>query len=98
VFGAALGKIFSVVMAPTVKGYFAECQTQHSAKSIFIFKKKNFAECPCPKHSAKCFFYYFFKNSLPSAPVQALGKELLIFKKNIYFFECRGKALGKEIL
>ena len=68
---------------------------------------------PQPRHSAK-FFLFFLKSTLPSAPAQALGKVFLNnffaeclylgirqrisdFKKK-YFAECRGEALGKEIL
>ena len=46
VLGAALGKIFSVVAAPVVKGYFAECPTQHSVKTILFFLKITLPSAP----------------------------------------------------
>ena len=50
---------------------------------FFYFYLKNFfAECQPYRHSAKIFFIFFKKNSLPSAPWQALGKVWIFFLKN----------------
>ena len=77
--GAALGKIFSAVAAPAVNGYFAECPTQRSTNFFFKF----LCRVPQPRHSA-----IFFKSTLPSAPVQALGKVFFLFFLKKYFAEC----------
>ena len=67
-------------------------QPRHSAKNFWIFKKI-LCRVPLPRHSAKFFFlilcrvplprhsakFFFKKNTLPSAPAQALGKEFLDF-------------------
>ena len=84
VLGAALGKIFSAVAAPAVNGYFTECPTQHSAiffknffaecpspgtrQSFFYFLKKVLCRVPSAQALGKVFFYFFLKNTLPSAP------------------------------
>jgi hypothetical protein len=76
VFGAALSKIFPAVIALVVKGYFAECQTQHS--SIFFFKKKTLLSAANLDTRQRAFL--FFLHLLCRVPLsQALGKVFFLF-------------------
>ena len=82
VLGAALGKIFSAVAAPTVNGYFAECPTP----ALSNFFLNHFAECPSPG-TRQSFFLFFLKNYFAECPFPGTRQSFLFFLNN-FFAEC----------
>ena len=66
--------------------------TRHRITRVMVFRHVLLCRVPAVRHSAKIYFF-FKKNSLPSVPALALGKDL--FFLNV-FAEFPVKALGKE--